>query len=87
MKKVDFVKGKVGYMIETDSRISPDRFYIDEVEIENYEGEGWGNVWDFANERSEQVKIKNVFYSYKDAKKALLRFLSKAYQEHYKTVE
>ena len=87
MKKVDFIKGKIGYIIGVDSRISPDNFYIDEVEIEKYEGDGWGYVWHFANETKEEVEIKKVYYSYKDAKKALLRFLSKMYQEHYKLLK
>ena len=85
MKKKDFIKGNRVYIFETDSRVSPDNIYIDEVEVEEYLGCGWGSVWDFANESIVDVELKDVYSTYEEAEKALLKFLLKTLKEY--TVE
>ena len=81
MKRKEFVKGKIGYIYSFESKNAPKRAYIDEVEVEEYEGDGWGSVWNYPNEMSEEVEIKDVYDTYEEAEKALIKFLLKTLTE------
>ena len=85
MKRKEFVKGKIGYIYSMSSRNAPEQAYIDEVEVKEYLGDGWGYVWNYPNERTEEVEIKDVYDTYEEAEKALLKFLIKTLNEY--TVE
>lgn len=86
MKKADFKQGAKGFVYSFTRETSPTDTYIHEVEIEHVEDK-YGYAWDFPNEQSIYVEPKDVFYTYEEAKKALLRFLSKMHQKFMKEVE
>ena len=75
MKRKDFVKGKTGYIYSFESKNASKHVYIDEVEVEEYEGDGWGSVWNYPDEMSEDVEIKDVYYTWDEAKQALMKTL------------
>ena len=85
MKRKEFIKGKIGYIYSMSSLNAPKDAYIEEVEVEEYEGDGWGSVWNYPNEMSEEVEIKDVYNTYEEAEKALIKFLLKTLTEY--TVE
>ena len=84
MKKADFTKGRRGFIIRMygDTKLSD--IHISEVEVEGYR-DGYAYVWDWANEQSVLIDdLRDVYYNREDAKKAVLRYLSKQHQKFMK---
>ena len=83
MKRSDFKRGKPAYIIRMWRSTSLPNICIEEVEIEGIKN-GYPSVWDWANEESVYVELKDVYSTYEDARKKLLRYLSKQFQKHSK---
>lgn len=79
MKLIDCVRGKVGCVISCNSKTNPTNIEILEVDI-------LGHYSDcvYVKHKTEGdfcVAPSDLFYNRKDAKKSLLRFLSKMHQK------
>lgn len=77
MKKAEFKKGTEGYVY----KITSEHAYIDPVEVEEYTDQGYGYVWNYPSESREEVEIKKVYFTYNEAKKALMKTLIKIINE------
>ena len=86
MKKKDFIKGKEGYVYKCTKETTPTDIYIHKVEILTVY-DSYAYAWDYENEENVYVEPEDIFYTYEDAKKALLKFLSKMHQKFMKEVK
>ena len=86
MKKKDFVKDKKGFIYRCNTDVTPTGISIHEIEIHTVY-ECWAYAWDYENEESIYVEPKDIFYTYEDAKKALLKLLSKMHQKFMKEIK
>jgi len=84
MKKADFTKGRRGFIIRMcgGGAKLPD-IHIHEVEVMGSRSANY--VWDFASEQSVVIDdLRDMYYNRADAKKAVLRYLSKQHQKFMK---
>ena len=83
MRKADFKKGRRGFIIRMygDTKLSD--IHINEVEVMGSRSANY--VWDFANEQSVIIDdLRDMYYNREDARKAVLRYLSKQYKKFMK---
>ena len=86
MRKADFTKGRRGFIIRMygDAKLSD--IHIHEVEVMGSRSANY--VWDFANEQSVIIDdLRDMYYNREDARKAVLRYLSKQYKKFMKGAE
>jgi len=76
MKKADFKKGRRGFIVRMHGKTNLSDIRINEVQVEGI-ADGYPSVWDLANEESLFVELRDVFYSKEEARKHIVRFLSK----------
>ena len=86
MKKKDFIKDKKGFIYRCNSSSTPTEISIHEIELHTVY-DYWAYAWDYEDEESIYVEPKDIFYTYEEAKKALLKFLSKMHQKFMKEVK
>lgn len=85
MKRTDFKKGRRGFVVRTFGHIGcPLDIFIEEVKVIGIV-DGCPAVWDVVNEESLFVSdLRDVFYNEKDARKQVVRYLSKQLKKFMK---
>lgn len=84
MNRKDFKPGAKGYIVRMYGSVGLPDIHINEVHIEGFR-DGDAFVYDKCNyEVLQIVDLRDVYYNRADAKKAVLRYLSKQHQKFMK---
>ena len=84
MNRKDFKQGKKGYIVRMYGSVGLPDIHINEVQIEGFR-DGDAFVYDICNYSVIQIHdLRDVYYTRAEAKKAVLRYLSKQHQKFMK---